>query len=99
MTNKQNFIVFCVVYFIIVVIWLIVFFGHANAQTVDARITNNGYDCFNYEIKSYQMQRLQSMWIYSTWLRKMVIQYKINKLYPSYMNTQVLCLWFTNEPN
>ena len=98
MTNKQNFIVSCIVYFVIVVIWLIVFFDHANAQTVDAQL-DRWYDCFNYEIKSYQMQRLQSMRIYSTGLKKMIIQYKINKLYPSYMNTQVLCLWFTNEPN
>jgi len=98
MTNKQNFIVSCIVYFIIVVIWLIVFFGHANAQTVDAQL-DRGYDCFNYEIKLAQMQSLQSTWLRVGGRKKAATAYRINRLYPSYMDAQVLCLWFTHEPN
>lgn len=70
----------------------------ASDATVE-QVDTNTMECYNYSMLKDQMFELQSKWIYSKGLKRKVIERKINNLYPSYMNRQSLCLWYTVEPN
>ncbi len=56
-------------------------------------------ECYNYSMLKDQMFDLQSKRIYSKGLKRKVIERKINKLRPSVINREVLCLGRGVTPN
>ncbi len=70
----------------------------ASDATVE-QVDTNTMECFNYSMLKDQMLELQSKRIYSKGLRRKVIERKINKLRPSVINREVLCLGRGVTPN